>query len=219
MALALPMLCLSPGGVMADVGRASRPPDIDGLIALSAEMAGHLHDVKANRQAYMDDFERFEAGPVALFFRYTSPTRTLVEIIGRARFEGFTPEERQALIMEMRETYRRYLYEFLYGGINISLSALKIDEQSAEAQLARSDMIAVKLRGEISGFPDITVTSYIAPENGEWRAFDFSFWGLRYSSGKRATFKRRLDRTGVNGLLKYMKKKNTDFFDGLGYRP
>lgn len=188
-------------------------PNIDALIILSGEMAGHLRDVKANRQAYMDDFARFEAGPVAVFFDYTSPARTLVEIIGQARFEQFTAEEKRLLVGEMRETYRRYLYEWLHGGVDIALTAMDINRQEAAAQFERDKVIEVRLRGAISGLPDITVTAYIAEQRGEWRAFDFSFWGLRYSSGKRAAFRRRLERGGVEGLADYMRDKNMAFFE------
>ena len=194
-----------------------RHPDIAALVSLTEEMADHLRDVKANRQAYLDDFTRFEAGPVAVFFQYTSPRRTLVEIIGAARFEQLSSEEKRLLVSEMRETYRRYLYEWLHGGLEIKLSPLEIKEQEAIAQFERDRVIEVKLRGEISGLPDITLTAFIAEQGGEWRAFDFSFWGLRYSSGKRAAFKRRLERGGAKGLAAYMRDKNTTFFKTLNY--
>ena len=174
-------------------------PRIEEISQISEKMAIHLQDVKENRETYIRDFEKFENGPVAVFFQYTSPRRTLLEIIGEDRFAGLTAGEQNALVLEMRETYRRYLYEWLLGGNDIEISAFKFNKATAKEQFEAENIVEVKLKSSISILPDITVTAYIAAINGQWRAFDFSFWGLRYSSGKRGSFRRRFDRRGRYG--------------------
>ena len=190
-------------------------PKIDEISQISENMARHLDDVKENRETYIRDFEKFENGPVAVFFQYTSPRRTLLEIIGENRFAGLTAGEQNALVLEMRETYRRYLYEWLLGGNDIEISAFKFNKATAKEQFEAENVVEVKLKSSISILPDITVTAYIAAVDGQWRAFDFSFWGLRYSSGKRGSFRRRFDGGGVKGLIEYMSAKNDTFFEGL----
>jgi ABC-type transporter MlaC component len=190
-------------------------PKIEEISQISENMASHLDDVKENRETYIRDFEKFENGPVAVFFQYTSPRRTLLEIIGEDRFTGLTAGEQNALVLEMRETYRRYLYEWLLGGNDIEISALELNKMKAKKQFEAENIVEVKLKSSISILPDITVTAYIAAIDGQWRAFDFSFWGLRYSSGKRGSFRRRFDGGGVMGLIEYMSAKNDTFFDGL----
>ena len=190
-------------------------PKIEEISQISEKMAIHLQDVKENRETYIRDFEKFENGPVAVFFQYTSPRRTLLEIIGEDRFAALTASQQNALVLEMRETYRRYLYEWLLGGNDIEISAFKFNKEKAKKQFEAENIVEVKLRSSISILPDITVTAYIAAINGQWRAFDFSFWGLRYSSGKRGSFRRRFNSGGVAGLINYMSAKNDAFFDGL----
>ena len=190
-------------------------PRIEEISQISEKMAIHLQDVRENRETYIRDFEKFENGPVAVFFQYTSPRRTLLEIIGENRFAGLTAGEQNALVLEMRETYRRYLYEWLLGGNDIEISAFKFNKATAKEQFEAENVVEVKLKSSISILPDITVTAYIAAVDGQWRAFDFSFWGLRYSSGKRGSFRRRFDGGGVMGLIDHMSDKNDAFFDGL----
>ena len=190
-------------------------PRIEEISQISEKMAIHLQDVRENRETYIRDFEKFENGPVAVFFQYTSPRRTLLEIIGEDRFAALTAGQQNALVLEMRETYRRYLYEWLLGGNDIDISALEFDKMKAKEQFEAENIVEVKLKSSISILPDITVTAYIAAVDGQWRAFDFSFWGLRYSSGKRGSFRRRFDGGGVMGLIEYMSAKNDTFFDGF----
>ena len=190
-------------------------PRIEEISQISEKMAIHLQDVRENRETYIRDFEKFENGPVAVFFQYTSPRRTLLEIIGEDRFAGLTAGQQNALVLEMRETYRRYLYEWLLGGDDINISALEFNKVKAKEQFEAKNVVEVKLKSSISILPDITVTAYIAAIDGRWRAFDFSFWGLRYSSGKRGSFRRRFNSGGVAGLINYMSAKNDAFFDGL----
>ena len=190
-------------------------PRIAEISQISEKMAIHLQDVRENRETYIRDFEKFENGPVAVFFQYTSPRRTLLEIIGEDRFAALTAGQQNALVLEMRETYRRYLYEWLLGGNDIEISALELNKAKAKKQFEAENIVEVKLKSSIFILPDITVTAYIAAIDGRWRAFDFSFWGLRYSSGKRGSFRRRFNSGGVAGLINYMSAKNDAFFDGL----
>lgn len=161
------------------------------------------------REAFRTDLDSFEAGPVADLLAHTDPELTLIEILGADVYEGLSADGRSALSHALRESFRRYTYEWLED------DGTGIGELVGVAQGESVTRAVLKIRRSVILAPDLVFNVYVAKTSKGWKAYDFGFWGVRYSGLKRATYKYHLDNYSEAGLVQYLLEKNRIFFQKL----
>ena len=109
------------------------------------------------------------------------------------------------LIEALKNTFRRYAYEWLNSNLNTSLVLKKItliDKKSAILVVERNLKIV----------PDLDLKLFIFKNNDGWKVYDFGFWEFRYTKMKRGLYLRYLKKDDVEGLIDHLNEKNYKFF-------
>lgn len=162
-------------------------------------------EVFKKRKFYLKYTNKFEAGPAKLFLFHSNPELTLKTILGEENFLKINKKSSSELTEALKNTFRRYAYEWLNSNLNTSLRLKKItliDEKSAILIVERNLRIV----------PDLDLKLFIFRTNDGWKVYDFGFWDFRYSKMKRGLYLRYAKNNDIDGLIDYLNKKNYKFF-------
>ena len=162
--------------------------------------------ISANRKFYQSNYDSFEKGPVITFLSHTDPSMTLKTIIGNNYFNQIPTKDRNNLELEIKNTFRRYAYEWLDSNLNIELKLNSINilsENQAVLLVDRSQKI----------IPRIDLKLYVHKGSNGWKVYDFGIWNFRYTQMKRRKYLAFIRNDDLDGLKNFLEQKNNKFFD------
>ena len=125
--------------------------------------------------------------------------------MGEENFQEISKEYSSKIIKALKNTYRRYAYEWLHSNLNTSLRLKKIsliDEKSAILVVERNLKIV----------PDLDLKLFINKTNNGWKVYDFGFWDFRYTKMKRGLYLKYVKKNDIEGLINHLEQKNYKFF-------
>ena len=162
-------------------------------------------EVNERRKYFRANPEAFERGPAKLFLQHSDLKMTLKTIIGEENFCK-TPEiERTQIIETLKNTFRRYAYEWLQSNLNAELKLHKIN-------VLGDDKAILIVERDMKIVPDLDLKLFVHKTDLGWKVFDFGFWEFRYSKMKRRLYLRYIKNNDIEGLIKHLEEKNTQFF-------
>ncbi|WP_131443726.1 hypothetical protein [Candidatus Micropelagos thuwalensis] len=83
-------------------------------------------EVSKKRKFYRKYPYKFEAGPAKLFLFHSNPELTLKTILGEENFLKINKKLISELTEALKNTFRRYAYEWLNSNLNTSLRLKKL---------------------------------------------------------------------------------------------
>ena len=125
-------------------------------------------EVSRKRKFYLKYPNKFEAGPAKLFLFHTNPEKTLKTILGEGNSYKIPEKYNLELIKALKNTFKRYAYEWLNSNLKTSLRLKKIsliDEKRAILVVERNLKIV----------PDLDLKLFIYKTNYGWKVYDFGF--------------------------------------------
>ena len=130
---------------------------------------------------------------------------TLKTIIGEENFHKIPEIERALTIEALKNTFRRYAYEWLDSNLNTDLKLHKINllDDNNAILIVERDMKIV---------PDLDLKLFVHKTDLGWKVFDFGFWEFRYTKMKRRLYYRYIKKNDIEGLISHLETKNTKFF-------
>ena len=163
-------------------------------------------EVNERRKYFRANPEAFERGPAGLFLQHSDPKMTLKTIIGEENFHKIPEIERTQIIETLKNTFRRYAYEWLDSNLNTDLKLHKINllDDNNAILIVERDMKIV---------PDLDLKLFVHKTDLGWKVFDFGFWDFRYTKMKRSLYLRYIKKNDIEGLVRHLETKNTKFFN------
>ena len=162
-------------------------------------------EVNERRKYFRANPEAFERGPAGLFLQHSDPQMTLKTIIGEENFHKIPEIERALTIETLKNTFRRYAYEWLDSNLNTDLKLHKINvlDDSNAILIVERDMKII---------PDLNLKLFVHKTDLGWKVFDFGFWDFRYTKMKRGLYLKYVKKNDIEGLIDNLNKKNYRFF-------
>lgn len=162
-----------------------------------------------NRSEYLNNYNAFEAGPVQDLLNRSDPNKTLAVILGQEKMMGLSDIDKRRVGYAIQQSFRRYAYEWLLGGSKAYMSLVGLESDTD------SDRAILKIRRNAKMAPDLVFNVYVHKTMTGWKAYDFGFFGIRYSGLKRAVYIQKLKSGGGNHLVEYLEGKNSQYFNSI----
>ena len=162
-------------------------------------------EVSKKRKFYRKYPNKFEDGPAKLFLFHTNPELTLKTILGDDNYLKVNKQHSSELIEAIKNTFRRYAYEWLNSNLNTSLSLkniILISNNSAILIVERNARVV----------PDLDLKLFVRKTYKGWKVYDFGFWDFRYTKMKRRSYLRYFKQDDIKGLIDHLEEKNYSFF-------
>jgi len=163
------------------------------------------NQVSKKRKFYLKYPHKFEAGPAKLFLFHTDPELTLKTILGEVNYLKVNKHYISELIEALRNTFRRYAFEWLNSNLNTSLILKNII-------LINNDKAILIVERNARVVPDLDLKLFISRTDIGWKVYDFGFWEFRYTKMKRGLYLRFLKKDDIEGLINHLEEKNYNFF-------
>ena len=157
-------------------------------------------EIFKKRKFYRKYPNKFEDGPAKLFLFHNNPELTLKTILGEENFYKIPEQYSSELIKALKNTFRRYAYEWLNSNLNTSLRLKKItliNKKSAILIVERNLKIV----------PDLDLKLFFFKTNDGWKVYDFGFWDFRYTKMKRGLYLRYIKKDDIEGLIDHLEEK------------
>ena len=129
---------------------------------------------------------------------------TLKTIIGNNYFTQIPTKDRKNLELAIKNTFRRYAYEWLDSNLNIELKLNSINilsENQAVLLVDRSQKI----------IPRIDLKLYVHKGSNGWKVYDFGIWNFRYTQMKRRKYLAFIRNYDLDGLKNFLEQKIINF--------
>jgi ABC-type transporter MlaC component len=163
-------------------------------------------EVHERRKYFRANPAAFERGPAGLFLQHADPEMTLKTIIGEENFYKIPEIERVQIIKTLKNTFRRYAYEWLYSNLNTDLKLHKIN-------VLDDDKAILIVERDMKIVPDLDLKLFVHKTDLGWKVFDFGFWDFRYTLMKRRNYLRFIKKEDFDGLINHLQAKNTNYFN------
>jgi phospholipid transport system substrate-binding protein len=128
---------------------------------------------------------------------------TMAKLALGKNWKKATKEQKRAFVAEFRNllvrTYSKSLIEFSDQKINFFPVKLAADTKKASVK-------AVVIQ---PGGPSIPVAYRVRIKNNAWKVYDIKIDGISLVTSYRGTFTQEIRKSGMDGLLKYMRDKNS----------
>ena len=164
------------------------------------------NEIYKKRKFYRKYPNKFEAGPAKLFLFHSNPELTLKTIFGDENYPKINKQNSSELIEALKNTFRRYAYEWLDSNLNTDLKLHKINvlDDNNAILIVERDMKII---------PDLDLKLFVHKTDLGWKVFDFGFWDFRYTRMKRRNYLRFIQKEDFEGLINHLQIKNTKYFD------
>lgn len=170
-----------------------------------------FNEVEGNKEYFLANPQDFEDGPVAEFFNLVDLDGVAEKLLGLDSLERLEDENLQRFKLAIRETFRRYLYEWLLSDLEMKLSvspkSLKDDPKET---LTDEYQLPVKL--EIRGLPDVTLYFKARGKSEDLKIHDIGFLFTSYASLKGHRLSNREPEEQLKKIIKMLKQKNDNFW-------
>ena len=128
---------------------------------------------------------------------------TMAKLALGKNWKRATKEQKKEFVVEFRNllvrTYSKSLIEF--SDQEIKFFPIKLSE-GVQRTSVKAEVIQ-------SGGPSIPMAYRVRIKNNTWKVYDIKIDGISLVTSYRGTFTQEIRKSGMDGLLKYMRNKNT----------
>jgi len=129
---------------------------------------------------------------------------TMAKLAMGKNWKNATKEQKQEFVLEFKDllvrTYSKSLVEFKDQQINYFPVKLEVDTFKA----------SVKAEVIQPGGPSIPMAYRVRVKNNAWKVYDIKIDGISLVTSYRGTFTQEIRKSGIDGLLKYLRDKNSE---------
>lgn len=129
---------------------------------------------------------------------------TMAKLALGKNWKNASKEQKISFVGEFKNllvrTYSKSLVEFKDQSINYFPLSLPADAQKA----------SVKAEVIQPGGPSIPIAYRVRLKNNSWKVYDISIDGVSLVTSYRGTFTQEVRKSGIDGLLEYMRDKNSE---------
>jgi ABC-type transporter MlaC component len=170
-----------------------------------------FNEVEGNKEYFRANPQDFEDGPVAEFFSLVDLDGVAEKLLGLDSLERLEERDLQRFRLAIRETFRRYLYEWLLSDLEMQLliSPKSLKEISSET-LTDAYQLPVKL--EIRGLPDLTLYFKARGKGEDFKIHDIGFLFTSYASLKGHRLPNKEPEKQLEKIIRMLKQKNDRFW-------
>lgn len=179
---------------------------IEEIYKIFSEDISISKEISSRREYYLSNINEFENGPVKIFLEHSNPEVTLINIIGQVNYNNIPKDLRAEIVSALENTFKRYAYEWLHSKLSTELKFFDIKVLSKNKSVIFVDR-------NIKILPDMKLKLYVTKSGSTWKVFDFGFWDFTYTRMKRGVYLRFIKNNDYEGLLNYLKNKNSKFFN------
>jgi ABC-type transporter MlaC component len=170
-----------------------------------------FNEVERNKEYFLANPQDFEDGPVAEFFSLVDLDEVAEKLLGRASLERLEEEDLQTFKLAIRETFRRYLYEWLLSDLDMQLLVSSKSLKDVPKETFPGEyQLPVKL--EIRGLPDVTLYFKARGKSGDFKIHDIGFLFTSYTSLKGHRLSNRDPKKQLEKIVRVLKQKNDKFW-------
>ena len=134
---------------------------------------------------------------------------TMAKLALGKNWKKATKEQKIEFVSEFKDllirTYSKSLVEFKDQEINYFPVKLAADAHKA----------SVKAEVIQPGGPSIPMAYRVRIKNNAWKVYDIKIDGISLVTSYRGTFTQEIRKSGIDGLLKYMREKNSQLADSV----
>ena len=170
-----------------------------------------FNEVEGNKEYFLANPQDFEDGPVAEFFSLVDLDGVSEKLLRLDSLERLEDENLQRFKLAIRETFRRYLYEWLLSDLEMQLSVSpKSLKNVPKETLTDEYQLPVKL--EIGGLPDVTLYFEARGKGEDFKILDIEFLFTSYASLKGHRFSNKEPEKKLKKIIEMLKQKNDNFW-------
>jgi ABC-type transporter MlaC component len=170
-----------------------------------------FNEVEGNKEYFRANPQDFEDGPVAEFFSLVDLDGVAEKLLGLDSLERLEERDLQRFNLAIRETFRRYLYEWLLSDLEMQLliSPKSLKYIPAE-RLTDAYQLPVKL--EIRGLPDLTLYFKARGKGEDFKIHDIGFLFTSYASLKGHRLPNKEPEKQLEKIIRMLQQKNDRFW-------
>lgn len=170
-----------------------------------------FNEVEGNKEYFLANPQDFEDGPVAEFFRLVDLDEVAEKLLGRASLEKLEEGDFRTFKLAIKETFRRYLYEWLLSDLEMHLLVSSKSLKDVPKETFTGEyQLPVKL--EIRGLPDVTLYFKARGKSEDFKIHDIGFLFTSYTSLKRHRLSNRDPKKQLEKIVRVLKQKNDKFW-------
>lgn len=170
-----------------------------------------FNEVERNKEYFLANPQDFEDGPVAEFFGLVDLDRVAEKLLGWASLERLEEGDLQTFKLAIRETFRRYLYEWLLSDLEMQLLVSSKSLKDVPKETFTGEyQLPVKL--EIRGLPDVTLYFKARGKSEDLKIHDIGFLFTSYTSLKGHRLSNREPKKHLKKIIEMLKQKNDNFW-------
>ena len=171
----------------------------------------HFNEVEGNKEYFLANPQDFEDGPVAEFFSLVDLDGVTEKLLGLDSLERLEDENLQRFKLAIRETFRRYLYEWLLSDLEMQLSVSPKSLKSVPKETL-TDEYELPVKLEIRGLPDVTLYFKARGKSEDLKIFDVGFLFTSYASLKGHRLSNTEPEKKLKKIIEVLKQKNDNFW-------
>ena len=170
-----------------------------------------FNEVGGNKEYFLANPKDFEDGPVAEFFSLVDLDGVAEEFLGLDSLEKLEERDLQRFKLAIRETFRRYLYEWLLSDLEMQLLiSPKSLRDIPTKTLTDAYQLPVKL--EIRGLPDLTLYFKARGTGENFKIHDIGFLFTSYASLKGHRLPNKEPEKQLEKIIRMLQQKNDRFW-------
>ena len=170
-----------------------------------------FNEVEGNKEYFRANPQDFEDGPVAEFFSLVDLDGVAEKLLGLDSLERLEERDLQRFRLAIRETFRRYLYEWLLSDLEMQLS-ISLKPLKAIQEETPTDAYQLPVKLEIRGLPDLTLYFKARGKGEDFKIHDIGFLFTSYASLKGHRLPNKEPEKQLEKIIRMLKQKNDRFW-------
>lgn len=170
-----------------------------------------FNEVEGNKEYFRANPQDFEDGPVAEFFSLVDLDGVAEKLLRLDSLERLEEGDLQRFNLAIRETFRRYLYEWLLSDLEMQLS-ISLKPLKAIQEETPTDAYQLPVKLEIRGLPDLTLYFKARGKGEDFKIHDIGFLFTSYASLKGHRLPNKEPEKQLEKIIRMLKQKNDRFW-------
>lgn len=170
-----------------------------------------FNEVEGNKEYFLANPQDFEEGPVAEFFSLVDLDGVAEKLLRLDSLERLEERDLQRFNLAIRETFRRYLYEWLLSDLEMQLS-ISLKPLKANQEETPTDAYQLPVKLEIRGLPDLTLYFKARGKGEDFKIHDIGFLFTSYASLKGHRLPNKEPEKQLEKIIRMLKQKNDRFW-------
>jgi hypothetical protein len=170
-----------------------------------------FNEVEGNKEYFLANPQDFEEGPVAEFFSLVDLDGVAEKLLRLDSLERLEERDLQRFNLAIRETFRRYLYEWLLSDLEMQLS-ISLKPLKAIQEETPTDAYQLPVKLEIRGLPDLTLYFKARGKGEDFKIHDIGFLFTSYASLKGHRLPNKEPEKQLEKIIRMLKQKNDRFW-------